>query len=163
MRWFAVYSLAVAGLLLAGCPGGRGEDESQNAPAQTSTTTANPQSADATNTARMNPTVPTSSDLPSQRVPAAAPPAVDVQLTEYEIHIPDTLPRGETSLKIINAGKTNHNFAIEGNGTNQKLTSDLTRGDSVTLAVDLKPGSYVVYCPVDGHRGRGMQRTITVR
>ena len=77
--------------------------------------------------------------------------------------MPDTLPADHQTFHIANAGKMNHNFAIEGNGVAQKLGSDLTRGDSADLTVDLKAGTYTVYCPVDKHRGRGMERTITVR
>jgi uncharacterized cupredoxin-like copper-binding protein len=43
------------------------------------------------------------------------------------------------------------------------LSSDLTRGDTTELTVNLPAGSYTVYCPVDGHRDKGMQRTIVVR
>ena len=110
----------------------------------------------------MNLITPPSRELPSQRIKTVATQQIQVQLTEYEIRLPDTLPAGHQTLHIANAGKLNHNFAIEGNGVSQKLASDLTRGDSTELGIDLKPGTYVVYCPVDKHRGRGMERTITV-
>jgi hypothetical protein len=157
MRRFALL-LALA-LLFVRCPGGRGEDESQNAPHQTSTTR---NSVATDHTTRMNPAIPPGT-APGQQVPVAEPPPIDVQLTEYAIQMPDTLPAGEATLKISNAGKSNHNFAIEGNGVAQKLTSDLTRGDSATLSIDLKPGTYTVYCPVEGHRGKGMERTVMVK
>jgi plastocyanin len=88
---------------------------------------------------------------------------IPVQLTEYQIQMPDIISSGPQTLRITNAGKVNHNFAIEGNGVAQKLGNDLTRGDSADMTVNLKPGTYTVYCPVDKHRAKGMQRTITVQ
>jgi len=157
------FVLAIAALLLAGCPGERRTDESQNAPAQTSTTTRNPQAVPGNSTA-MNPVTPPQTSMPSNRVGGAATsPAIDVQLTEYEIRMPDTLTAGRVHFKIANAGKQSHNFVIEGAGISQKLDSDLSRGDTGEITMNLPAGSYTVYCPVDGHRGRGMQRTVVVR
>jgi uncharacterized cupredoxin-like copper-binding protein len=153
MRTFPFLAFA---LLIAACPGDRGTDESRSAPAQTSTTTRNPQAVPENGTA-MNPVMP-----PHTGVTAMAP-TVDVQLTEYEIRIPDSLTAGPHQFRIANGGKQTHNFVIEGPGVSQKLASDLARGDTTELMVNLPAGSYTVYCPVDGHRGKGMQRTIVVR
>ena len=114
-------------------------------------------------TTAMNPVAPPHKDDPSNRIGAAATLPIQVQLTEYEIQMPDTLPAGHQMLHITNAGKQNHNFAIEGPGVQTKLSSDLTRGDAGEIAVDLHAGTYTVYCPVDGHRGKGMQRRVTVK
>ncbi len=37
-----------------------------------------------------------------------------------------------------------------------------TAGRTTALTVDLKPGEYEFYCPVDGHRELGMEGTIVV-
>jgi uncharacterized cupredoxin-like copper-binding protein len=153
MRRFLRHVLVVAAIVLTACPGGRGQDESQTGPSKGSTTTANPQSVPEPSTT-MN---------PGSVVPIAAAQPVQVQLTEYEIRMPETLPAGRTNFHIANAGKQNHNFAIEGNSLQMKLSSDLTRGDWAPLTIDLKPGVYTAYCPVDGHRKRGMQRVLTVK
>ena len=151
-----MWRLAVlaAALLVTACPGGRGQDESRAGPHKTSITTANSQSVPERST-----TINPGSVVPA----AAAAQKVQVQLTEYEIRMPDALPAGPTNFHIANAGKRNHNFAIEGNGLQMKLSSDLTRGDWASLIVELKAGTYTVYCPVDGHRRRGMQRVLTVK
>jgi uncharacterized cupredoxin-like copper-binding protein len=36
-------------------------------------------------------------------------------------------------------------------------------GGSGSLRVDLKPGTYKVYCPVLGHKMRGMSLDLTVK
>jgi len=152
MRSLLLVSLA---LLLLGCPSDHGEDKSRSGPPKTSTGTANPQEVPENSTA-MNPV------LPPQTRPSTASPAVEVQLTDYAINIPSWLPRGMQTLRIINGGKENHSFAISGNGVAQQLSQELTRGDTAQMAVNLVPGTYTVYCPVDAHRGKGMQRTISV-
>ena len=60
-----------------------------------------------------------------------------------------------TTLASRRAGGTGHthNFVIEGPGVSEKFSSDLTRGDTGEITVTLAPGSYTIYCPVDGHRG----------
>lgn len=160
MRGATVF-LALA--LLAACPSGsrNSSDESQNSPSKSSTATGNPQTVPENSTA-MNPVAPPQTQMkPSQPAPAETP-AVHVQLTEYQIEMPDTLTAGTHTLTITNAGKVNHNFAIEGPGVSQKLASDLTRGDSAPMTVTLQKGTYTAYCPVDGHRGKGMSRAINV-
>jgi len=158
-----LFALSIAALLVAGCPGDRRTDESQAGASRNSTTTQNPQAVPGNSTA-MNPVTPPQTAMPSTRIASAtAAPSIDIQLTEYEIRMPDTLTAGKQHFKVANAGKLAHNFVIEGQGVSQKLVSDLPRGDSAELDVDLPAGSYTVYCPIDGHRGKGMQRTVVVR
>jgi len=155
--------LAIAAVLLAACPGDRRTDESRSGPAQTSTTTRNPQAVPENSTA-MNPITPPQTAMPSTRAGGSATaPTIDVQLTEYEIRMPDSLTAGPQHFRISNGGKQTHNFVIEGPGISQKLASDLSRGDTTEMTVNLPAGSYTIYCPVDGHRGKGMQRTVVVR
>ena len=59
-----------------------------------------------------------------------------------------------------NASQTPHAVEIEGNGV-EKKTNTVT-GGSAKLTVDLKPGKYEFYCPVDGHKAAGMKGTLTV-
>jgi hypothetical protein len=146
--------IVAAAILMLACPGNRtAEDESKAGPAKTSTTASNPQAVPEKSTPAINPPVKT----------AAATPPIQVQLTEYEIQMPDSIPAGASAFQIVNGGTMNHSLAIEGNGVSEKLGADLTRGDSTLFAIALKPGTYTVYCPVDKHRGKGMQRALTVR
>lgn len=157
MRIAVFLSLA---FLLAACQR-ETPDVSQNTPSQSSTTTdATPQMTES-NASTMNPVVPPEQDNPAARVRGASP-AQEVHLIEYAIHMPDTLAPGRIAFNVENGGKENHAFAIEGNGIETK-TNELTRGDTASLEVDLKPGTYTIYCPVDGHRGKGMEKTIVVK
>lgn len=158
MRALAV---TVASLLLIACPGNqRNEDVSKNAPPQTSTTTSNPQAVPE-RTSTMNPVSPPTA-LSTQPIPVAKQ-QVQVQLMEYEIRLPDTLSPGPVVFHVANAGKVSHSFAIAGNGIDKKLASDLTPGSLADFDFVLRPGTYKAYCPVDGHRGKGMERTLTVK
>ena len=153
--------IAVSLLLLAACPRSR-EDYSQNSPAKTSTTT---QPGRVTpNETKMNPIMPPQRDMPSRRAAASAAQTVDVQLIEYQVRMPLSLTPGQYTLNIVNSGHADHSFVIEGpNNLRVALAEPLKRGDSTQLGVELKSGTYQVYCPVDGHKGRGMTATVTVK
>ena len=152
--------LCLALVLLAACQR-ETPDVSQNTPSQSSTTTdATPQMTES-NATRGNPVIPAETDNPAAR-PAGALPSQEVHLIEYAIHMPDTLPAGRIAFNVENGGKENHAFEIEGNGVHAE-TNELPRGNSAALEVDLKPGTYTIYCPVKGHRGKGMEKTVVVR
>lgn len=101
------------------------------------------------------------------QTPAAAPTgqvgaAVMVELTEFQIRIPTTMKAGKVVFHVTNAGTTRHSFEIEGGGMDEELDDELDPGETGILEIDLKPGSYEVYCPVDGHKAQGMRVQITV-
>jgi len=87
---------------------------------------------------------------------------IEVKLSEYKIEMPKTVPAGSTTFKVTNTGKEMHNFEIEGNGI-EKRVGKLNPGETKTLLVELKPGTYEVYCPVPGHKSHGMSLDLTVR
>ena len=62
---------------------------------------------------------------------------------------------------VTNKGNTEHALEIEGNGIEEE-TDTLQAGDVGELTVTLKPGTYEMYCPIDGHRAQGMEGTLTV-
>jgi uncharacterized cupredoxin-like copper-binding protein len=68
---------------------------------------------------------------------------------------------GNVTIDFSNSSGIPHAVAVTGNGVN-KSGSTITSGSN-TLAVNLKPGKYTFYCPVDGHRQAGMQGTLTVK
>ena len=96
-------------------------------------------------------------------MPNTANGSVEVKLTEYKIEMPATLSAGSTTFAVTNAGERTHGFEIEGNGIEKSLQPRLKKGESGTLQVDLKPGTYKAYCPVFGHKMRGMSLNVTVK
>lgn len=96
--------------------------------------------------------------------PAATPESstVQVELTEYEIRMPNELPAGATTFEVTNVGSTEHNFEVEGQGIEREFEQNLQPGETKTLEVDLQPGTYEVYCPVGNHSEQGMRLELTV-
>src|SRR2546430_9369251 len=88
---------------------------------------------------------------------------VNVTMTEYRFDMPSTTRPGLTTFAIKNAGRKEHTFEIKGEGVDQKLSPNLKAGQSATLQVNLKPGTYTITCPVDFHTMRGMKTTLTVK
>jgi uncharacterized cupredoxin-like copper-binding protein len=93
---------------------------------------------------------------------SSSPPRQTVQVTEKEFSItPTTITLaqpGTYAFKVTNAGQITHAFQI-----GSAKTPGIGPGQSMTLTVDLpRKGRYQAYCPIDGHRSKGMQATIDV-
>jgi len=85
-----------------------------------------------------------------------------VTLSEYKIEMPASLPPGPTTFNVTNTGSKKHNLEIKGQGTDEKLDSDLKQGETGTMQIDLKPGAYQALCPVGNHDHKGMKFEFTV-
>lgn len=82
--------------------------------------------------------------------------------TEFKIALPSSsITAGSYSFDVKNDGKIDHDFVIKGNGVDEK-TPTIGAGESATLKVDLKPGTYDVYCSIPGHKQAGMDLKLTV-
>ena len=88
---------------------------------------------------------------------------VNVTMTEYHFTMPATAKAGKTTFVIKNAGRKEHAFEIKGQGIDQKLSPNPKPGQTATLQVDLKPGSYNITCPLPFHTMRGMKSTLMVK
>jgi uncharacterized cupredoxin-like copper-binding protein len=87
---------------------------------------------------------------------------VDVAETEFKIQLPKTtLPAGSYTFDVENDGKIEHDLVVKGGGVNDK-TPLIAAGESGLLKVDLKPGTYDLYCSVPGHKQAGMDLKLTV-
>jgi uncharacterized cupredoxin-like copper-binding protein len=102
--------------------------------------------------------------------PAIAPDTegenvVEVELVSYDIHMPQTLESGSITFHVVNnSDDDEHSIEIEGNGVEVELEPHLQPGEDGTLTVELAPGTYRVYCPVDDHaEEHGMEIEITVK
>ncbi len=87
-----------------------------------------------------------------ERWPGYPATPVIVTLTDGAIEIPSALPSGLLVFQVTNAGNEAHNFEIDGEEIETKFARDLSPGDTRELDVYLEPGTYSVYCPIEGHR-----------
>ena len=68
---------------------------------------------------------------------------------------------GEVTITAVNNGETEHALEIEGSGVEEE-TDTIAPGESAEVTVELKPGTYEMYCPIGNHRELGMEGTIVV-
>jgi uncharacterized cupredoxin-like copper-binding protein len=90
---------------------------------------------------------------------------VDLSAVDFKFDPSDpTVKSGEVTFNLTNDGQTTHSLEIEDvNGQDQELEGDVAPGSSGTLKVNLPPGTYEFYCPVDNHKEMGMEGEITVK
>jgi plastocyanin len=68
---------------------------------------------------------------------------------------------GSVTFNLRNDGQFPHNIQFDGQAA-PIFADNLTSGQSESATVNLAPGTYTFYCPVDGHRDRGMVGTLTI-
>jgi plastocyanin len=89
--------------------------------------------------------------------------SVDISETEYKLDPADpTVKAGSVTFDASNDGGVTHALEVEGNGVEEE-TDDISPGQSAKLTVDLQPGTYEIYCPIDSHKDMGMEGSLTVQ
>jgi plastocyanin len=68
---------------------------------------------------------------------------------------------GKTKIVLDNPSSVPHAIEVEGQGVEEEGDT-VTDGGVSQVTVDLKPGKYEYYCPVDSHKEQGMEGTLTV-
>jgi plastocyanin len=69
---------------------------------------------------------------------------------------------GTYTFTLTNDGSVQHALEVEGQGVEEETdTVDPGSNGSVTITFS-KTGTYEFYCPVDGHRGQGMEGALTI-
>jgi plastocyanin len=135
-RWTGV--LAVAAILaLAGCGGSSTKSSSGSGSSSGSSSSS-------------------SSSGGGQQLAIAADPGGALKFDKSSLKA----KAGTVTLNFTNDASIPHAIAVEGNGVD-KDGKTITKGKN-SLTVDLKPGTYTFYCPVDGHRAAGMQGKLVV-
>jgi plastocyanin len=85
-------------------------------------------------------------------------PGTELAYTETQVNA----PAGTDTIELNNPQVVEHDVTIaEGSAVVGK--TDLTQKGTIQTEVDLKPGQYVFYCSVPGHREAGMEGKLTVK
>jgi len=94
---------------------------------------------------------------------AAAPKSVPVTEVEFKIELPSTtVAPGTYTFNLTNKGHVGHDLVFNGPGVDNEKTPVIDPGKTAKLTVDLKTGTYDVYCSVPGHKQAGMDVKLTV-
>ena len=88
---------------------------------------------------------------------------VELTASEYKFDPadPSVDAAGKVTFRVTNDGEETHALEVEGNGVEEE-TEEIAPGESATLTVDLDAGEYEFYCPIDGHRDKGMEGDFVV-
>jgi len=86
---------------------------------------------------------------------------VNVKVTDKGIQMPKSLPAGKTAFMVKNTGKEKHNFEIEGTNLEKSFWLAIAPGDSKTMQVDLKSGTYEADCKL--HKDKETKVKLTVK
>jgi plastocyanin len=68
---------------------------------------------------------------------------------------------GQHTIAFTNESQVPHAVEVEGEGIEE--ATETIQGGKVKLTVDLKPGTYEFYCPVDDHKDEGMKGELIVK
>ena len=90
---------------------------------------------------------------------------VDMTAADFKFDPSDpSVKSGNVTFNLKNQGQQPHSLEIEDvNGQDQEIEGDVAPGQSGTLTVNLPPGKYEFYCPVENHKEMGMEGDITVK
>lgn len=91
------------------------------------------------------------------------PQTINVELTQDEIRMPNTLRAGPITFVVKNTSQQVHSFAIEGKEFDGEIGEPLAPGDTRSMVVNLQPGNYRVFCPImEQHGGAPMEVALIV-
>jgi plastocyanin len=103
---------------------------------------------------------------PAASVPTTAPTApksVPVTESEFKIELPSTsLSPGSYTFDLTNKGQVGHDLVVDGPGVSEEKTPVIGSGKTAKLTVNLKSGTYKLYCSVPGHEQAGMKLELKV-
>ncbi len=70
---------------------------------------------------------------------------------------------GAVSIDFTNMSSIGHNVTVESASGETVGSTPTFQGESKTVTLNLKPGTYKFFCSVPGHRQAGMEGTLTVK
>lgn len=144
---FSMFALVAGILALAGCGGSKSTSSSESTPATTAAT--------ATTSSSTTPAPSTASSSLS----LAANPEGQLKYNTSSL----SAKAGQVSIAFTNMSPLEHNVTVESASHAVVGATPTFKGESKTLTVTLKPGTYKFYCSVPGHRMAGMEGTLVVK
>ncbi len=72
-----------------------------------------------------------------------------------------TVKAGQVRFVLKNEGVKIHDFQVSRENFDKK-SKRVGVGRSRNFNITLEPGEYVFFCPISGHRGKGMEGVLTV-
>lgn len=146
---FSLLALAAAIVALAGCGSSKETSSSASTPAASTPAT----------TSASTPATPTSPAPASGSLSLAANPEGQLKYNTSTL----TAKAGKVSIDFTNMSPLEHNVTLESSSHAVVGATPTFKGESKTLSVTLKPGTYKFYCSVPGHRMAGMEGTLVVK
>ncbi len=74
-----------------------------------------------------------------------------------------SVPAGPVVIEFVNHGEDEHNLNVKpGEGPLEGALPDTTPKAHPSLSLDLRAGSYTLFCSLAGHEAKGMKATLTV-
>ncbi len=149
MRIFAIIGLLVAlALVGAGCGGDDSSDSGSSDSGQAAETETTDNGGGASDTG----------GGAAQTLKLVADPGGALKFDKSTL----TAKAGKATIVLDNPSSLPHAVEVEGQGIEEE-TDTIGKGETAKVTVDLKPGEYEYYCPVDGHKAAGMEGTLTVQ
>jgi plastocyanin len=108
-----------------------------------------------------------STESPSAPSPGPPSPArVQVIAKEYSFTLSrPEVPAGEVIVELLNRGEDPHNLHLlePVAGSEAGSFSNTAPGAHADLKLNMRPGSYTLFCSLPGHQAKGMKATLVVR
>ena len=107
-------------------------------------------------------TVPASGE--ATPTPAPAVPVVQVTAVEYHYTLSRTaVPAGKVIFEFVNHGQDEHNLNVQpSTGPSAGSLPTAKSGTISKLEVELRPGTYTLFCSLPEHEAKGMKATLSV-
>jgi uncharacterized cupredoxin-like copper-binding protein len=142
---------------------GREPSESHAAEGSKATSTTTPSETTTPSTTAPSTRESTTTAPESTTTAPAAPKSVAVTEVEFKIELPSTtLSPGTYTFDLTNKGHVGHDLVFNGPGVDNDKTPVIGPGKTAKLTVDLKSGTYDVYCSVPGHKQAGIAVNLKV-
>jgi plastocyanin len=104
---------------------------------------------------------------PAQATPPSGPPVVPhVQITAVEFRFTlsrSSVPHGKVIFQFVNNGQDEHNVNLQpSEGTPAGSFANTPSKGVVSQTIEMRPGSYTLFCSLPEHEQKGMKATLTV-